>query len=63
MKSYDVQPDLTSSGLGSLADSVRKIMEGDVNRVDLGHGTMLAKMPSNDPKQYTIVITMDIEEE
>lgn len=63
MKSYNVQPDLTSSGLGSLANCVRRIMNGDCNRVELGNGTMLAKIPSNDQKQYTIVITMDIEEE
>ena len=62
MKSYNVQPNLTSSGLETLAHAIRTIMEGDSKRIDIG-GTVLATVPSNDPKQYTIIITMDVEEE
>lgn len=63
MKSYNTQPNLTSSGLETLAHAIRTIMEGDSKRIDIGHGTVLATVPSNDPKQYTIIITMDVEEE
>ena len=63
MKSYNVQPDFTSSGLGSLADSVKRIMKGECNRVDLGHGTIVYKVPSQNPKKFTVRVDMKIEEE
>lgn len=63
MKSYNVQPDLTSSGLGSLALAINNIMEGKAKRVDLGHGTIVYAVPSNNPKKFTIRIDMKVEEE
>lgn len=63
MKSYNVQPDLTSSGLGSLAGAIRSIRDGKAKRVDLGHGTIVYEVPSNNPKKFTIRIDMKIEEE
>lgn len=63
MKSYNVQPDLTSSGLGGLSLAVKNIMEEKTKRVDLGHGTIVYKIPSQNPKKFTIRIDMKIEEE
>ena len=63
MKSYITQPDLTSSGLGSLSVAISNIMAGKAKRVDLGHGTIVYAIPSNNPKKLTVRIDMKIEEE
>ena len=63
MKSYSVQPDLTSSGLRSLAKAIRNIRDGKAKRVDLGHGTIVYAIPSQNPKKFTLRVDMEIEEE
>lgn len=63
MKGYNTQPDLTDAGLNSLALAVNNIQKGLYKRVDLGHGTIAYKIPSNNPKKFTIRIDMKVEEE
>ena len=58
-----MKPDLTEAGTKSLCNAVRMIMNGDCKRVDLGHGTVVYKVPSNNPQKYTVRIDMKIEEE
>lgn len=56
-------PDLTKHGLASLRKAVMMIQAGESKRVDLGHGTIVYKVPSANPKKYTIRIDMKVEEE
>lgn len=63
MKEYNVQPDLTNAGLNSLALAVKNIQKDLYKRVDLGHGTIVYKIPTNNPKKFTIRIDMKVEEE
>lgn len=63
MKEYNVQPDLTNAGLNSLVRAVKDIQKGLYKRVDLGHGTIMYKIPTNNPKKFTIRIDMKVEEE
>lgn len=55
-------PDLTRAGLESLADAVELIEKG-TKRVDLEHDTIVYRVPSNNPKKYTIRIDMKVSEE
>lgn len=55
--------DLTNHGLSSLRKAIQQIKAGDAARVDLGHGTIVYKVPSNNPKKFTIRIDIKIEEE
>lgn len=61
--SYNQYPDLTETGLKSIRSAVRLITKGKSKRVDLGNGTIVYKVPSNNPKKYTIRVDMKIEEE
>lgn len=63
MKSYFIQPDLTVSGLKTLSLAVQSIMTDKCKRVDLGCGTVVYRVPSNNPKKFTVRIDMKIEEE
>lgn len=54
--------DLTKQGLDSLANAVNMLRTSDVKRVDLGHDTIVYKVPTGNPKKYTIRIDMKFDE-
>ena len=54
--------DLTKRGLDSLANAVNMLRTSDVKRVDLGHDTIVYKVPTGNPKKYTIRIDMKFDE-
>lgn len=56
-------PDLTQHGLTTIKTAVNLIRTTDVNRVDVGQGTIVYRVPSNNPRKYTIRVDMKIEEE
>lgn len=58
-----MKPDLTPNGVNSLRAAIRMILNGKSERVDLGNGTSVYKVPSKNPNKYTIRIDMKIEEE
>lgn len=58
-----MKPDLTPNGINSLRAAIRMILSGKRRRVDLSHGTIVYKVPSNNPNKYTIRIDMEVEEE
>lgn len=55
--------DFTQSGLTSLVNAVDLLRKSDTKRVDLGHNTIVYKVPSNHPKKYIIRIDMKFNEE
>jgi len=54
--------DLTKNGLISLVNAVELLRKSAVKRIDLGHSTIAYKVPSNNPKKYTIRIDMKFDE-
>lgn len=54
--------DLTEHGLASLANAVRMLRTSDVKRIDLGHDTIIYKVPTGNPKKYTIRVDMKFDE-
>lgn len=58
-----MKPDLTTNGLNSLRSAIQIILSGKGKRVDLGHGTIVYKVPNINSKKYTIRIDMKVEEE
>lgn len=44
-----------------LSNAISLIQEGVCNRVDLGHGMILYKVPSNNPNKYTIRLDIKME--
>lgn len=58
-----MKPDLTQSGLGSLASAICNIMSGKSSRVDLGHDTKVHRTRNRADGSYDIVITMRVKEE
>ena len=58
-----MKPDLTQSGLGSLAQAVRSIMSGKAVKIDLGHDTKAYRTRNRADGSYEIVIQMRIKEE
>lgn len=57
-----MKPDLTTNGLISLRSAIQTILSGKGKRIDLGHGTIVYKVPSANPKKCTIRIDMEVEE-
>lgn len=43
--------------------AIAMIKDGSCNRIDLGHGMLIYKVPSNNPKKYTIRLDIKIYEE
>ena len=41
--------------------AISLIQEGTCNRVDLGHGIIIYKVPSNNPNKYTIRLDIKME--
>ncbi len=54
--------DLTKNGLVSLVNAVDLLRKSAVKQIDLGHGTIAYKVPSDNPKKYTIRIDMKFDE-
>ena len=54
--------DFTHNGLTSLVNAVDLLRNSDVKRVDLGHDTIVYKVPTNNPKKYTIRVDMKFDE-
>lgn len=54
--------DLTEHGLASLANAVNMLRTSDVKRVDLGHDTTVYKVPTGNPKKYTVRIDLKFDE-
>lgn len=55
-------PDLTNHGLMQIRNAVSQIREKGTKRVDLQDGTTVYKVPSNNPKKYTIRIDLKFDE-
>lgn len=55
-------PDLTEHGMKSLGIAINLLLDSGVKKVDLGHDTIVYKVPSNKPGKYTIRIDMSIDE-
>lgn len=55
--------DLTKAGMSALELAIRNIVAGKCVRVDLGHDTIVYKVPSNSPKKYTIRVDIKVTEE
>lgn len=53
--------DLSKSDLKSISKAVDLIQEGTYNRIDLGYGMIIYKVPSNNPKKYTIRLDIKME--
>lgn len=47
---------LDKSDLKAVSKAISLIQEGTCNRVDLGHGMIVYKVPSNNPNKYTIPV-------
>lgn len=58
-----MKPDLTPNGINSLRAAIRMILSDKSRRVDLGHGTIVYKVPSDNPNKYMVRIDMKVEEE
>ena len=58
-----MKPDLTEAGIKSLKRAIKMLLDNESKRVDLGHGTVVYKVPSKNSNKYTIRIDMKIEEE
>lgn len=54
--------DFTHNGLTSLVNAVDLLRKSDVKRVDLGHDTIVYKVPTNNPKKYVIRVDMKFDE-
>lgn len=46
-----------------LKKAIDMIKDGSCNQVDLGHSMLIYKVPSNNPKKYTIRLDIKIYEE
>ena len=55
-------PDLTEHGMKSLGIAINLLLDSGIKKVDLGHDTIVYKVPSNMPGKYTIHIEMSIDE-
>jgi hypothetical protein len=44
-----------------ISNAISLIQEGACNRVDLGHGMIIYKVPSNNPNKYTIRLDIKME--
>lgn len=44
-----------------ISKAISLIQEGTCNRVDLGHGMTVYKVPSNNPNKYTIRLDIKME--
>lgn len=51
-----------SSDVKALEKACSLIQDGTCKRVDLGHNTVVYKVPSNNPKKYTIRVDIKVEE-
>ena len=54
--------DLTNHGLGVIRNAISQIRKFGIKRVDVGHDTIVYKVPSNNPQKYTIRIDMKFDE-
>lgn len=52
---------LDKSDLKAASRAISLIQEGTCNRVDLGHGMIIYKVPSNNPNKYTIRLDIKME--
>lgn len=43
--------------------AIAMIKDGSCNRIDLGHGMLIYKVPSNNPKKYTIRLDIKVYED
>jgi hypothetical protein len=64
--------ELNVSGRNSMFDkhdiqvlnrAIAMIKDGSCNRIDLGHGMLIYKVPSNNPKKYTIRLDIKVYED
>lgn len=53
--------DLTEAGMAALKLAIRNIKAGKCVRVDLGHNTIVYKVPSNNPDKYTIRVDIKVD--
>lgn len=54
--------DLTQHGLEILKRAVKQIRENRAESIDLGHDTLIYKVPTDNPKKYTVRVDMEFDE-
>lgn len=54
--------DITDNGLKSIRNAIQQIGLFGVKRVDLGHNTIVYKVPTGNPNKYTIRIDIKVDD-